>query len=166
MCEPASFILTKDRAYWSKLTDSHKDIIAEFGLHTDGAKGPKIVRVEITPPDGKFDAPLDQWKYKVDQDQTPKWFDAAEGEQAARLALVEWAAFHVHAVGSCEVKDGKHWASGNASVEAYGGILRFWSAIKLTIKGTLTVAIDMRGNAAFCHVGTDTERVIATTEGR
>lgn len=29
MCKPASFWLTKTRAYWSTRTDSHEDIVGE-----------------------------------------------------------------------------------------------------------------------------------------
>ena len=50
MCQPASFVLTKDAVFWSRFTDSHEEIIKESGLHADGAKGPNILRVEVVPP--------------------------------------------------------------------------------------------------------------------
>ena len=49
MCTPASFVLTKDRVFWSKKSDSHEDIIEEYKLNPDGIRGPNIVRVKISP---------------------------------------------------------------------------------------------------------------------
>ena len=42
MCDFASFVLTKDKVFWSD-SNSHTDIIEEFGLHEDGANGPNIL---------------------------------------------------------------------------------------------------------------------------
>ena len=51
MCQEASFVLTKPKVYWSRFTDSHEEIIKEFGLHADGVangvNGPSILRVEV-----------------------------------------------------------------------------------------------------------------------
>ena len=92
MCKMASGVLTKGhKAHWSKGTDSHEAIIAEHKLTADGVRGPNIVRFEITPPDDRYDAPLAEWSYRVDQDTTPDWYDATAGEVAARAMLVEWA---------------------------------------------------------------------------
>jgi hypothetical protein len=90
MCEPASFVLTKDNIFWSKFTDSHEDIICEFKLHADGSKGPNILRVEIVPDDKNYLLPLNKWKLKIDQDITPGWFDLKETEKKVREKLPEW----------------------------------------------------------------------------
>jgi len=79
MCNPASFVVTKDQVYWSRFCDDHGKIIRKHELHEDGARGPNIVRVEINPPDGDFCPDLDSWEFRVDQDILPKWWDAAEG---------------------------------------------------------------------------------------
>ncbi len=95
MCQPASFILTKDKVFWGTKSDAHEAIIEEHKLHADGAKGPNIVRVEIVPKDNDFRLPLDEWVYKLDQDKKPKWYDAAECEARARLVLPDWLAAKV-----------------------------------------------------------------------
>ena len=43
MCKFASFVLTKDREFWSDKSDSHEDIISKHNLHADGARGPNIL---------------------------------------------------------------------------------------------------------------------------
>jgi hypothetical protein len=91
----ASFVLTKDKVFWSKKSDSHEDIIREFDLHPDGAHGPNILRVEIAPPDNNYALPVDQWVYRTDQDTLPKWANAKDDEARSRIALVDW---HKHGV--------------------------------------------------------------------
>ena len=95
MCKFASFVLTKDAAYWSENSDRHEDIIAGKNqkgevLHADGARGPNILRVEISPTAKvKVWPSLKVWKYKVDQDTMPVWYDAAECEKRTRAALAK-----------------------------------------------------------------------------
>jgi hypothetical protein len=60
MCRPASIVLTKDRALWSRHSDSHEDIICENSL-LDDANPPDILRVEVVPPGGNWLAPLSKW---------------------------------------------------------------------------------------------------------
>ncbi len=89
MCKFASFILTKGEEFWSEKSDSHEDIIRENNLHVDGAHGPNILRVEISPTNKiKVWPSLKAWKYKVDQDLMPEWFDTAECEKRTRSALL------------------------------------------------------------------------------
>ena len=88
MCKFASFILTKGEEFWSDKSNSHENIIRENGLHADGARGPNILRVEISPTDKiKIWPSLKAWAYKVDQDQMPEWFHAEECEKRTRIAL-------------------------------------------------------------------------------
>ena len=74
MCKFASFVLTKDRVFWSDESDSHEAIIREHGLHEDSIHGPNILRVEIVPGSKikKFSQYKD-WEYRIDQDQMPPW---------------------------------------------------------------------------------------------
>ena len=53
-CAEASFVLTKDRAFFSKTSDSHDQIIIEHDLHADGVGGPNVARVKIVPPGGEI----------------------------------------------------------------------------------------------------------------
>jgi hypothetical protein len=94
MCNPASFVVTKDRVFWSKHTNSHSRIIEEFGLHADGVGGPNTVSVEIKPPDGDYGADPATWRFNTDQDVLPEWYDAGQAEAACRLELTEWAKWH------------------------------------------------------------------------
>ena len=89
MCRFASFILTKDREFWSINSDSHEDIIAEHALVEDGVRGPNILRVEIIPTPNimRFDD-FEAWQYKIDQDIVPEWHDAAVDEERTRRALL------------------------------------------------------------------------------
>ena len=120
MCQPASFVITKDRVFWSLRTDSHSAIITEYELHEHGSHGPKIVKVEITPPDGDYTRPLTEWVYKVDQDILPDWHDNADTESRSRDALDEWAAKRLLLSGHHVVEAGNHvFIYGSASAELY-----------------------------------------------
>jgi len=48
MCRPASFVLTEHKVFWSKKSDSHEDIIREFGLHPDGKRGRFVSTAEAS----------------------------------------------------------------------------------------------------------------------
>lgn len=88
MCKFASFVLTKGEEFWSETSDSYEQIIKEHQLHADGARGPNILRVEISPTDKiKVWPSLKAWEYRVDQDVMPEWFIAETAEKRTRLAL-------------------------------------------------------------------------------
>jgi hypothetical protein len=91
MCKPASFVVTKDRIYWSKSSDSHEDIIKENDLKESNIRSEiQFVRVEICPPGGDFRMPLEKWRYKTDQDLLPEWYVEPEEEKRVRDILPEW----------------------------------------------------------------------------
>ncbi len=89
MCKYASFVLTKDKVFWSKTTESHSEIIREFNLCEADSTNTRIntVNVEINP--GAKWEDLSTWAYKVDQDLLPEWFDDKECEDRTRKALKE-----------------------------------------------------------------------------
>jgi len=97
MCKPASMIIArKNRAVFSAKTDSHQDIIAEFGLsETDRLGEIDLVPVEITPPKGNLSLPLSKWEFGVDygeyKRELPEWWNADKAEAACRAKLPEWA---------------------------------------------------------------------------
>ena len=99
MCEPASMWVTKSKVFWSEKSESHSEIADEFKLHVDGVRGANAVKIEISPIGGDFRLPLDQWIFKTDQDDTPKWYDAAEVEARVREVLPEWLQYKVVLVG-------------------------------------------------------------------
>ena len=99
MCAPASFIITKDRAFWSKNTDHHSGIRLEHGL-CDSSLIVKSVAVEVLPPGGNLSRPLNEWEFKTDQDILPDWYDPEQAERSAREALPAWYAARVVAAGA------------------------------------------------------------------
>ena len=176
MCYPASFVLTKDRVFWSMLTDSHTEIVAEFGLHEDGVRGVNLVKIEISPRDGNLASDPATWVYKLDQDRAPVWYDAAECERRARAALVDWASKRIVTVDLGELTTpGKYWICGSARVDYVGGSARVdyvgdsarvdyvgdSATVTKTGRGAtvakpespMAVVIDRTGSVAVCSVG-------------
>jgi hypothetical protein len=89
MCHFASFILTKNEAYYLDTSDSHEDIIEFFHLRDDYTN---LVRVEINPPENKTDIQNpDKWIFKVDQDCYPNWTYKGDPtlEEQTRKALAK-----------------------------------------------------------------------------
>ena len=87
MCDFASFVLTKDKVFWSD-SNSHTDIIEEFGLHEDGANGPNILKVEIFPTTKiKSLRDYNNWEFIIDQDIMPEWYNKYLDESRTRKAL-------------------------------------------------------------------------------
>ena len=95
MCNPASFVATKDRVYWSKKTDSHHEIISEHGLCESGIRGVNVVPLEITPEGGNLSLPLKDWKFAIDfagfPRDLPEWWDLGKYEAMTRAELKGWA---------------------------------------------------------------------------
>jgi hypothetical protein len=89
MCRFASFILTKDREFWSGTSDSHSEIISANNLHEWGSHGPNIVKVEISPTDKIKKWPsLKAWNFHIDQDTLPDWANKNTCEERTRAALI------------------------------------------------------------------------------
>ena len=104
MCNMASFVVTKNKVFWLPDNDSHEEIIKHYDLH-EGQGRINFVRTEIVPEGYNYKLPHDQWKFKLDQDRVPKWYDGKEVEKRCRLELPEWYEVHV-------IKSGKHKLSG------------------------------------------------------
>jgi len=96
MCQPASFVVTKQSVFWSKHTESHESIIREYELHEGNPGNPNLVRVELQPkaqdkygyPD--FLSPPEEWKFETVQDLVPRWYTAEDVERRVRLMLPQW----------------------------------------------------------------------------
>jgi len=92
MCKCASFVITKGpKVWWLLKSDSHNDIIQAYKLHVDGLRGPNAVSVEISPDNDDLSLPINTWKYKVDQDVVPKWYNAEDCEKECRAELKAWS---------------------------------------------------------------------------
>lgn len=59
MCNPASLIVTHDNVYWSEVTESHEDMIAEFHLRDHVGGKTTLMRIECRPEGGRYDSDPD-----------------------------------------------------------------------------------------------------------
>ena len=95
MCEPASMIVTKTKVFWSKNTESHHEIITEYGLKEKNVRDEyNLVPIEIIPPCNDFTLPLSKWIFNVDHAgydrDLPEWWDAKKAEKRVRVELKKW----------------------------------------------------------------------------
>jgi hypothetical protein len=181
MCRPASFVVTKDSVLWSPTTESHEEIITEFGLHADGVRGPNICRVELIPEDDLYWTDPATWSFGVDQDTLPEWWDAVDAERRVKAAALKWQAakiikpeqnrnvikdgeFVLFSYGTVQaICGGTVQAICGGTVEAIrggtveeirGGTVEAY--VKLDpelLKGKYTVLIDRSGDVPVCYVG-------------
>jgi len=95
VCTPASFIVTKKEVFWSTKTESHRKIIAEYGLTEENCRGNfQLVPIQLVPPNRDYSLPLNKWKYSVDylgfSRKLPNWYNKKDVEARCRRALKEW----------------------------------------------------------------------------
>ena len=85
MCSFFSAIIKKngDMVEYSEYTDSHEDLISAAKLRDDGV-GQDFVRIKLLPPDKlKGIEDVKNWEFKVDQSDTPNWWnDLVEKSEA------------------------------------------------------------------------------------
>jgi hypothetical protein len=90
MCRQASFIITKERIFFSKVSDSHSKILEEFDITGEH------VAVEISPKDNDYRLPLKDWQFRIDSNfPLPEWWNEKWGEQITREELPKWAKYHL-----------------------------------------------------------------------
>jgi hypothetical protein len=98
MCEAASGVNTKDKVLWIPQFNSHYKILKHFGI-TDTEPVPDFVKWECTPPikNGMpdYNAPLDDWIFRIDQDRLPDWAVPELEEKRARQVLPDWYKSHI-----------------------------------------------------------------------
>ena len=95
MCKPASMWVVKDRVYWSRNTESHTQIVGEFGLPDNTEQRIYGVAIEVCPENGDLRTPIDQWVFRVDQDMLPDWWEVQKHEKMCREELKNWYAAKV-----------------------------------------------------------------------
>ena len=87
MCEFYSCIVTKTgNVLDSEMSDSHEHIIKENNLKDDKIINRTWCRIEITPPNFKFDAPLNEWNYRIDEPENIDWH-TEKHKKAVLIAL-------------------------------------------------------------------------------
>ena len=95
MCKLKSAIILKDRIFMPDY-DSHSKMLEELKITDDYFNASKVfVRAELVPENGDVFSDIDDWKFCVDQDITPEWFDEKDCAERMRKAVKEWAKTHI-----------------------------------------------------------------------
>ena len=95
MCKLKSAIILKDRIFMPDY-DSHSKMLEELKITDDYINASKVfVRAELSPENGDVFSDIDGWKFSVDQDITPEWFDEKDCTERMRKAVKEWAKTHI-----------------------------------------------------------------------
>ena len=95
MCKLKSAIILKDRIFMPDY-DSHSEMLEELKITDDYFNASKVfVRAELVPENGDAFSDIDGWKFSVDQDITPEWFDEKDCAERMRKAVKEWAKTHI-----------------------------------------------------------------------
>lgn len=91
------------RVLWSRsVCEAHQGIIDMFFLSGEpGCRLTSVVPVAMMSPDDDFDGSLDAWRFSVEQETVPDWFDAEAIEKAARGELPRWTKAKI--IGPAEV---------------------------------------------------------------
>lgn len=94
MCKFKSGIVTKRGVTLAPTyNDSHSDLLRMIGIEDNEINMMKVfVRAELVPPNDNRAIDVKEWKYIVDQDYVPDWYeeDAKRYEKEFRAAVEEW----------------------------------------------------------------------------
>ena len=132
MCRFKSGIQFKNRNVLTTIyNDSHSDLLEGLGIKDSryNAKT-KFVRAELIPPNENIAADISEWKYNVDQDIVPDWFDLdrEKYEQSFREDVKDWLKKNLNIEYVCgkswtTVKDGDctyHFMYGSLFKDSFG----------------------------------------------
>ncbi len=101
MCRFKSGIIFKNRVEIARGgNDSHSDLLESLGVEDNYLNASKVfVRAELVPVDGEWwvspEEHPDKWKFFVDQDIIPDWFEKETYEKSFREAVCQWWKEHV-----------------------------------------------------------------------
>ena len=95
MCKLKSAIILKDKIFMPDY-DSHSKMLEELKITDDYINASKVfVRAELSPENEDIFSDIDGWKFSVDQDITPEWFDEKYCAERMRNTVKEWANTHI-----------------------------------------------------------------------
>ena len=101
MCRFKSGIILKNKVVVAPgENDSHSDLLESLGIKDDYFGATNVfVRAELVPVNDEWwidpaEEP-DKWRFVVDQDMRPEWFDESEHEKIFREAVCDWWKEHV-----------------------------------------------------------------------
>lgn len=94
MCQFKSGIILKNRVVLAPMyDDSHSNLLKSIGIvDTRDNAMRKFVRAELVPPNNDKTVDINKWRYRVDQDIVPDWYeeDAKRYEDEMREAVADW----------------------------------------------------------------------------
>lgn len=94
MCRFKSGIQLKNRNVLTSIyNDNHSDLLKDLKIEDSRYNAEtKFVRAELIPPNDNIAADISEWKYNVDQDIVPDWFDLdrEKYEQSFREDIKDW----------------------------------------------------------------------------
>lgn len=94
MCRFMSAIILKKKVVLAPIyNQSHSNMLKRLNIRDSSENaGHVFVRAELVPKDDDKTTPVDEWKFIVDQDITPEWFDIEKNyyESLMRDAVKEW----------------------------------------------------------------------------
>lgn len=109
MCRFKSGIQFKNRNELTTIyNDSHSNLLKNLKIEDNRYNAEtKFVRAELIPPNDNIAADISEWKYNVDQDIVPDWFDLdrEKYEQSFREDVKDWLEKNL----SIEYVCGKSW---------------------------------------------------------
>ena len=89
MCKfKSAIVLRNGDILHNPYTDSHEDLIQLYKLDDSSEFISRFVRVEFAPPDDKDLTDVTAYVLKVDEDNTPEWFDEIRDSVAERMAEI------------------------------------------------------------------------------
>ena len=101
MCRFKSGIILKNKVVVAPgENDSHSDLLESLGINDDYFGATNVfVRAELVPVNDEWwidpaEEP-NKWRFIVDQDMRPEWFDESEHEKIFREAVCDWWKEHV-----------------------------------------------------------------------
>ena len=104
MCRFKSGIILKNKVVLAPMyNDSHSRLLESMGIEDTRENAMrKFVRAELVPPNNDKTADIKNWKYRVDQDIVPDWYeeDSERYEDEMREAVADWMGKHF--VNICE----------------------------------------------------------------
>lgn len=98
MCKFKSGIITKNGVTLAPIyNDSHSRLLESMGIEDNQINAMKVfVRAELIPPNNDITANIKKWKYVVDQDTVPDWYeeDSERYEIEMRDTVADWMVKH------------------------------------------------------------------------
>ena len=98
MCQFKSGIITKNGVTLAPVyNDSHSRLLESMGIADTQMNAMKVfVRAELVPPNNDKTVNVKKWKYRVDQDIVPDWYeeDSKRYEDEMRESVADWMEEH------------------------------------------------------------------------